>query len=103
MLEFILHALPAQGRRQVPDTDHVLAQINASQLLLINLVPGEYAFEVHPRAEYLLCLTGTLVLEDEHGRQAAAREGEMVEIPPGLRHRFAPTADAVIVTVAQGG
>ncbi|TDR77783.1 cupin domain-containing protein [Paludibacterium purpuratum] len=103
MTAFVLHTLPAAGRLQEPDTDHVLATVRASQLLLINLVPGSYAFESHAHSEYLLCLSGTLVLEDDAGGQAAAQVGEMIEIPPGLRHRFAPTSDAVIVTVAQNG
>jgi quercetin dioxygenase-like cupin family protein len=101
MTSFILHALPTQGRSLVPDTDHLLASVRPAQLLLINLLPGEYPFESHDNPEYLVCLRGTLMLEDEHGVQIRAELGEMVEVCPGVRHRFAPQADAVILTVAQ--
>lgn len=101
MCDFILHSLPKQGRLQIPDTDHVLASLPPSQLLLINLVPGLYSFESHARTEYILCLSGTLVMEDEAGQHLQAGAGEMIEIAPGLRHRFASVSDAVIMTVAQ--
>ncbi|BEV73836.1 MULTISPECIES: cupin domain-containing protein [unclassified Paludibacterium] len=101
MSAFILHRLPSLGRSLMPDSDHLLTQLRPSQLLLINLRPGQYAFESHVHHEFLLCLEGTLVLEDEQGRACEARTGEMIEIPSGLSHRFAAGADAVIATIAQ--
>jgi quercetin dioxygenase-like cupin family protein len=101
MLQCTLHALPAQGRTLQPDTDHVLASTGPSQLLLINIPPGSYAYETHPRTEYLLCINGTLIVEAEHGARTQATAGQMIEIPPGLTHHFAAETDAVIVTVAQ--
>lgn len=101
MTTFILHRLPEQGRTLVADQDYLLAQVGPAQLLLIHLPPGAYAYERHARAEYLLCLRGRLVLEAEGGEQVCAAEGEMVEVCPGVVHRFAPSVDAVIFTVAQ--
>lgn len=101
MTTFILHALADTGRTLVPDSDHLLAQTTASQLLLINTVPGNYPYEVHQATEYLLCITGLLQLEADNGSQAQAAAGQMIEIPPGLRHRFGCHTDAVIMTIAQ--
>lgn len=101
MPEFIVHALHKQGRTLEPDTDHLLAQTLPSQLLLINITPGHYAFEQHNTTEYLLCISGQLAVETENGLKARAEAGDMIEIPPGLKHRFADNADAVIFTIAQ--
>ena len=101
MTAFILHDLVRQGRGNVPDQDCLLASIGCSSLLLINIVPGDYAFETHAHSEYLFCMDGELALEDESGRTACVSRGGMIEIPPGLRHRFSAQANAVIVTVAQ--
>lgn len=101
MGEFIIHPLTEQGRSLPPDCDHLLAKIQPAQLLLINITPGVYAYEHHPCSEYLLCMSGRLILETDTGLQASISQGQMIEIPPGLKHRFAAESDAVIVTVAQ--
>jgi mannose-6-phosphate isomerase-like protein (cupin superfamily) len=99
--DFLLHTLPADGRKLPPDTDHLLTRTTAGVLLLIHVPPGEYAYEVHRLPEFIVCVDGTFVIESESGRQAKAGCGQMIEIPPGLRHRFAPESNAVIITLTQ--
>ncbi len=98
---FLLHALPADGQKLAADTDHLLARTTAGALLLIHVPPGEYAYEVHQRTEFIVCVDGTFMIESDNGARAKAEQGQMIEIPPGLRHRFAPESNAVIVTLAQ--
>ena len=98
---FVLHALPAQGRDLPADTDHLLARTGAGALLLIHVPPGEYAYESHSLPEYIVCVDGLLAMQAEHGVRIMAERGQMVEVPPGLRHRFAPESNAVILTLAQ--
>ena len=100
-LDFIHHPLATLGRTLPADQDHPLAQTHAGALLLIHIPPGDYPFEVHRSTEYLLCMQGRLVLEGEGGQRADMNTGEMLEIPPGLKHRFASESDAVIVTLVQ--
>ena len=96
-----LHALPAEGRQLPADTDQLLMPVTAGSLLLINLPPGEYAYESHRAPELIVCLTGTLIMQDETGFRLSAQPGEMIEIPVGLSHRFAPDCDAVVLTLTQ--
>lgn len=98
---FIIYSLAEQGRALPPDCDHLLAKIQPAQLLLINIPPGVYAYEHHSCSEYLLCMSGRLILETDNGLKATISQGQMMEIPPGLKHRFAAESDAVIVTIAQ--
>lgn len=98
---FVLHALPAQGRDLPADTDHLLARTGAGALLLIHVPPGEYTYESHCAPEYIVCVDGLLAMQAEHGERIMAERGQMVEVPPGLRHRFAPESNAVILTLAQ--
>lgn len=100
-LDFIHHPLPELGRSLPADTDHLLARTNPGAMLLIHIPPGDYPYEVHALSEYLLCLQGRLVLEGEGGQRAEATVGQMLEIPPGLRHHFAAESDAVILTLVQ--
>jgi quercetin dioxygenase-like cupin family protein len=98
---FLLHALPNVGRDLPPDADHLLTRISAGALLLIHVPPGEYAYEVHRLPEFIVCINGTFIIESDNGRQAKAERGQMIEIPPGLRHRFASESNAVIITLTQ--
>jgi|GEM_PF-2084802 len=98
---FILHPLAAEGVALPADKDHLLARTAPGALLLIHVPPGDYAFEVHRAAEYIVCLDGVLVLESEDGGRCAVPAGAMAEVPPGLRHRFAADSRAVILTIAQ--
>jgi quercetin dioxygenase-like cupin family protein len=98
---FIHHALGQAGRALLPDTDHLLARTNAGALLLIHVPPGEYPFEEHAATEYIVCINGRIELESDNHALAHASAGDMLEIPPGLRHRFGKTSDAVILTIAQ--
>lgn len=101
MTGFTVHPLTTQGRTQPADVDHLLARVQASSLLLINLLPGHYPFETHVSSEYVVCLKGHLVLESASGDIAEALAGEMIEIAAGVSHRFGVDVDAVILTVAQ--
>lgn len=98
---FVLHTLPAQGRALPADTDHLLARTHAGELLLIHVPPGEYAYESHSSPEYIVCVDGQLVMQAEHSARIVAERGQMIEVPPGLRHCFAPESNAVILTLAQ--
>ena len=104
-LNFIHHPLPATGRSLAADSDHLLARTSPGALLLIHLPPGAYAFEQHAMPEYIVCLQGRLQMEAEReaegGARCSATAGEMIEVPPGLSHRFAADCDAVVLTVAQ--
>ncbi|HEY9103221.1 cupin domain-containing protein [Chitinimonas sp.] len=100
-LDFTRHPLPELGRGLPADTDHLLARIGPGAVLLIHVPPGDYPYEVHQQSEYLVCLQGRLVLEGEGGQRAEAAVGQMLEVPPGLRHHFAAESDAVILTVVQ--
>jgi mannose-6-phosphate isomerase-like protein (cupin superfamily) len=99
--DFLLHALPADGRRLPADTDHLLTRTTAGALLLIHVPPGDYAYEVHRLSEFIICVDGTFIIEADNGARAKAECGQMIEIPPGLRHRFAPESNAVIITLTQ--
>jgi hypothetical protein len=101
MAGFTVHPLTTLGRLQEPDVDHLLARVQASSLLLINLLPGHYPFETHAGCEYVLCLKGHLVLESDSGEIAEALGGEMIEVAAGVSHRFGVDVDAVILTVSQ--
>jgi uncharacterized cupin superfamily protein len=98
----ILHPLSRDGRALPADTDHLLANTAAGSLLLLHVPPGDYCYESHVRNEYLICLNGHLVLETDACRTAAG-VGEMIEVPAGVRHRFAADCDAVLLTVTQQG
>eukprot|EP00300_Choanocystis_sp_HF-7_P022958 c22610_g1_i1.p3 GENE.c22610_g1_i1~~c22610_g1_i1.p3 ORF type:complete len:103 (-),score=10.74 c22610_g1_i1:228-536(-) len=100
MATFEVHALPTFGRTLVPDSDHIIGFTEQPiPLLLINVPPGEYAYESHGGIERIVCLSGVLRMESEDGSRAAATAGEMIEVPTGLRHRFAADCDAVILTL----
>lgn len=96
-----LHTLPEQGRQLPADTDLLLMPTTAGSLLLINLPPGDYAYESHRTVELIVCVSGTLVMQDDAGNKLSAKTGEMIEIPIGLSHRFAPDCDAVVLTLTQ--
>ena len=98
---FVLHALPADGRKLPADTDHLLTRTTAGALLLIHVPPGEYAYEVHRLTELIVCVDGTFIIEAEDGARVKAECGQMIEIPPELRHRFARESNAVIITLTQ--
>ncbi len=97
----ILHKLPTLGKTLSADTDHLLAQIQAGSLLLIHLPPGDYAFESHKHPEFIVCVNGSLVMEDQQGNRQIASTGEMIEIPIGLVHRFSENCDAIVLTLTQ--
>ncbi len=96
-----LHPLARQGRQLPADTDHELAAIGRGSLLLIHVPPGEYAFEQHALAEFIVCIDGRIGIETADGIRQSAMVGEMIEITAGVRHRFASDSDAVILTLAQ--
>lgn len=98
---FVLHALPTDGRNLPADTDHLLTRTTAGALVLIHVPPGEYAYEVHGLPEFIICVDGTFIIEADDGRREVAERGQMIEIPPQLRHRFAPESNAVIITLTQ--
>ncbi len=98
---FVLHALPANGRNLPADTDHLLTRTTAGALVLIHVPPGDYAYEVHGLPEFIICVDGTFMIEADDGRREVAERGQMIEIPPQLRHRFAPESNAVIITLTQ--
>ncbi|HEV8689523.1 MAG TPA: cupin domain-containing protein [Ideonella sp.] len=100
-LNFIHHPLPATGRTLAADSDHLVARTSPGALLLIHLPPGAYAFEHHAMPEYIVCLQGSLQMEAEGGARCSAAVGEVIEVPPGLSHRFAADCDAVVLTLAQ--
>jgi quercetin dioxygenase-like cupin family protein len=100
-MSFILHTLPAKGREQVADRDELIAKTNEGALLLIHVPPGNYAYESHRMPEFIVCIDGELVMQSKAGNSTTARVGQMIEVPPGLEHRFAPTSNAVILTMAQ--
>ena len=95
------HPLPRDGRALEADSDHLLARTSAGALLLIHIPPGAYALERHAMPEYIVCLQGVLKMETEDGKACSAAVGEMIEVPPGLSHRFAADCDAVVMTLAQ--
>jgi mannose-6-phosphate isomerase-like protein (cupin superfamily) len=101
MNDFRLHALPTDDRNLSADTDHLLTRTTAGALLLIHVPPGEYAYEVHRLPEFIVCVDGTFMVESGDGKQVKAERGQMIEIPPGLRHRFASESNAVIITLTQ--
>lgn len=95
------HPLPHSGRGLAADADHLLARTSAGALLLIHIPPGSYALEQHAMPEYIVCLQGLVRMEAEGGECCSAAAGEMIEVPPGLAHRFAADCDAVVMTLAQ--
>lgn len=95
------HPLPRDGRALDADSDHLLARTSTGAMLLIHIPPGAYAFEQHAMPEYIVCLNGTLKMEADDGERCSAAVGEMIEVPPGLSHRFAADCDAVVMTLAQ--
>jgi hypothetical protein len=100
-MSFILHNLPSKGRRQIADRDELIAKTNEGALLLIHVPPGDYAYESHRMPEFILCVDGELVMESRAGDMCIATIGQMIEVATGLEHRFAPTSNAVILTIAQ--
>jgi quercetin dioxygenase-like cupin family protein len=95
------HPLPHDGRALKADSDHLLARTSAGAMLLIHIPPGAYALEQHAMPEYIVCLQGLLQMEAADGERCSAAVGEMIEVPPGLSHRFADDCDAVVMTLAQ--
>lgn len=97
----IHHPLASQGRKLEADTDHLIARTGAGGMLLIHVPPGDYPYEVHGLAEFLICLTGHLMVETDTGESLRAEAGEMIEVSAGVSHRFGAASDAVILTYAQ--
>jgi quercetin dioxygenase-like cupin family protein len=100
-IRFTVHRLADKGRALPADTDHLLARTGPGALLLVHVPPGEYPYESHRMPEFIVCVAGRLVMDSEDGQTVEAATGDMVEIPPGLCHRFAARADAVLLTVVQ--
>nr|WP_242533330.1 cupin domain-containing protein [Niveibacterium umoris] len=69
--------------------------------MLIHVPPGAYAFEQHVADEWIVCVSGRLVMETADGGRATANAGDLLHVPAGLAHRFAQDADAVVLTLSQ--
>ncbi|TIC86904.1 cupin domain-containing protein [Crenobacter intestini] len=93
MTEMICHT-PACCCQDQPNPPLRLEQ---SEMRLCRVEPGEHAYEAHPATEFIVCLQGALLLEDADGGRVQADPGEVIEIPAGVRHRFAPPCDAAIM------
>lgn len=92
------------GRSLLADRDHLLSPTRAGALLLLHIPPGDYPFEQHACSEFIVCLDGQMQLEADHGThrvQVTASVGQMIEVPPDVRHRFGPASDGVLLTLAQ--
>ncbi len=94
-------ALPTLGRGLAADRDHALAALGPGHLVLLHVPPGDWPWERHAGPEFLVCLQGRLQLQCEGGPDLAAGPGEMLALPPGLAHRFAPSCNAVLLVLTQ--
>lgn len=102
MIPSLIHTrLSTFGRTLLADNDHLLAATGPGALLLIHVPEGDYAFEQHALPEFIFCMHGQLDMETNDGQEVSASAGDMIEVTPGVRHRFAPSCNAVIVTLAQ--
>lgn len=97
----IHHPLATFGSTLPADSDHLLAITSAGALLLIHVPEGDYGFEEHSQPEFIVCLQGQLDMETNDGQEVTALAGEMIEVTPGVRHRFAPGTNAVVMTLTQ--
>jgi quercetin dioxygenase-like cupin family protein len=86
------------GRSLPVDTDHMLYDIAKGKMLLINLRPQNYPFEVHSGVETIIALSGSFTIESA-GEQRLVQQGERIAIPANLEHRFGESSDAVILVL----
>lgn len=75
--------------------------LGPSEMRLCTVTPGEHTFETHHAVEFIVCLKGELVMETEDGGLVQAETGEVIEIPPGVVHRFAPQCAASVMRLTQ--
>lgn len=81
-----------------PDHEHLLGGALTGDLLLIRLEPGSYPVEWHDgRVEIITALRGRFALLTEDGHSWPVTQGQCCRVPPGLKHRWAPDSDAMVL------
>ena len=95
-------ALAAFGTQLPVDTDHLLASVAKGSLLLLNQRPQTYPWEQHAVPERIIVIEGQVGIQTESGAALRAQLGEMLVIPPGLRHAYTPDSDGVVVVLFGG-
>jgi quercetin dioxygenase-like cupin family protein len=79
------------------DKDHVLKEFESGSLLMINLKPQEYAYEIHEKVdEMIIAFKGSFTLETEN-EEVTIPEGSMITVPRGIKHRFGNESNGLIL------
>jgi len=83
--------------------DVPLGHVKNGNIVLINLRPQEFNFEVHEVMERIVCISGKFTMEEFSEttpyRKVVINQGEMAKVPIGVDHRFGNDSDAVILTI----
>ena len=85
------------GRELAPDKDRPITGKVDGSVAIIRLESGiEYPAEEHNWVETITAIEGAFAIIAEEANYAVKR-GSCIRIPPGVKHRWDPQSDAIVL------
>ena len=90
------------GRSLAPDADRPITGNVDGSVAIIRLAKGiEYPAEEHAWTETITAIEGAFAIIAE-GSRYPVRQGSCIRIPPGVKHRWDPQSEAVVLVTFSG-